>query len=811
MRDVSPTPRDDTRRFLQALGGSPDAKWYFQTFDDSKAKRKDRVRQFYGTLDNLDNVKRKKTKRPDGSEQVKIEWRHGSITELAELNQRGAGIYVTVNETDASGFRNEDHITRVRALFVDLDGAPLEAVTEAEGFPEPSAIVQTSPKRYHCYWFLACDLPLADFPDLQKRLAERFGGDPTVCDLPRVMRLPGFDHCKGERFPVKLQRLRALRYELRAIEAHLPELPKATPRAAPAVAPPLGGNGGGYHARAIAEEAATVASTPEGGRNHALNRASFKLGGIAGCDRDEAQAALVAAAVSAGLPEGEALTAFQSGWANGCKKPRDLQPTGRASGKAASAPRAAVSPSGGNGKAPGKATPEKNPADCFGLPLTELGAARRLARLYGDMLRHSSTFGWYHWTGKRWKMDATKQARRYAAELGGVIRAEGKLDHDNEGDYKKFAKSVERNATLDGVLKLAADMKDIDADHVTWDMQDHLLNCLNGTLDLATGELREHNPSDRITKLCPTRYDPGATCPRWLDFLHEIFAGDGALIEYIRWLCGYALTGNTKAQEFWVFHGKGKNGKSVFLNVLRHVLGGDYTRELAPDALMQGRPGDRNYSLAGLPGARLVSSVESSEGQKLNVALLKSCTGGDPIEVEAKYVQPFTFTPKFKLIFVTNHRPQIPDTTESIWRRLRLIPFTVWIPEERRDHNLDEKLQGEAPGILSWAVEGLRAAGPIGEKPAVPECVEAATKEYKDSEDVLSEFLREAVVFGEGHKTPKADMLEAYKAFTGNARMTAHRLTKLLREHNIQDSRTAQARAYDGLALRAEYHPRSGQ
>ena len=783
--------KNDTRQFLTPLGGSHNAKWHFQTFDDSEAKRGALVRQFYGTLDQ-------------------------HFKALFDLNQHGAGIFVTVNETDGEG-RKKSNIVRARALFVDLDGAPLEAVTEAGDFPEPSAIVQTSPGRFHCYWTVL-DCPLDRFSELQKRLAARFGGDPTVCDLPRVMRLPGFEHCKGERFPVKLLRLRPLRYELRAIEAHLPELPKATPNADPAVVRPLGGNGGGYHARAIAEEAASVAGTPENGRNIALNKASYKLGGIGGCNREQAQVALVAAAVSAGLPEGEALAAFQSGWTAGRAKPRDLQPTG----KAAPTSRASASPSADNGKAPGnaslasrasaspsggngKATPAKKPpADCFGLPLTELGAARRLERLYGDRLRHCSTFGWFHWTGKRWKMGCEKQAASYAQTLGGVIRAEAK-QAKTDSEYSacmKFACSVERNSTLEGILKHTTRFSGINADAVNWDSQDHLLNCPNGTLDLATGELREHDPSDKITKLCPTPYDPGATCPRWLDFLHEIFAGDGALIEYARWLCGLALTGDTSPQAFWVFHGKGKNGKSVFLNVLRHTLGGDYTRELAPAALMQGRPGDRNYSLAGLPGARLVSSVESSEGQKLNIALLKSCTGGDPIEVEAKYVQPFTFTPKFKLFLVTNHRPQIPDTTESIWRRLRLIPFVVRIPEECRDPKLADKLLLEAPGILSWAVEGLRAAGPIGTEPTVPECVEAATLEYRETEDVFAEFLREAVMFGEGFKATKADVLEAYKVFTGNNRMTPHRLTKLLRERGICEARTPQARYYDGLALR---------
>lgn len=123
---------------------------------------------------------------------------HGSFDqlrmELLSLNVTGHGIFVMVNEGDLRG-RKAENVIRVRALFVDLDGAPIEPV-RASPLP-PHVVVNTSPGRFHAYWRIQ-DCPLADFRERQQALARRFGGDRAVCDLPRVMRLPGSLHLKGD-------------------------------------------------------------------------------------------------------------------------------------------------------------------------------------------------------------------------------------------------------------------------------------------------------------------------------------------------------------------------------------------------------------------------------------------------------------------------------------------------------------------------------------------------------------------------------------------------------------------------------------
>lgn len=171
---------DDAARLLGLI--APGEQVTFQTFDDAKCNRHGLTRILHGTLAE-----------------------HAGT--LAALNARGAGVYWMVNAGDGNG-RKTANVQRVRALFVDLDGAPLEPVTA--GSLRPHAIIESSPGRWHAYWRTA-DCPLADFKPLQQALAARFHSDPKVHDLPRVLRLPGFDHRKGKP------------YRSRIIELHLRE------------------------------------------------------------------------------------------------------------------------------------------------------------------------------------------------------------------------------------------------------------------------------------------------------------------------------------------------------------------------------------------------------------------------------------------------------------------------------------------------------------------------------------------------------------------------------------------------------------
>jgi len=163
------------RAFLAAL--SPDAEHTFLTFDDTGQKRSTLIRELHGGLAKHERL-------------------------LASLNTRGAGVFVMINRGDLAG-RKATNVVGCRAVFVDLDGAPVAPVLQAA--PSPRIVVESSPGKWHCYWQVA-DMPLERFTSTQKELAARWAGDQRVHDRPRVMRLPGFFHQKGEPFLVRLDR-----------------------------------------------------------------------------------------------------------------------------------------------------------------------------------------------------------------------------------------------------------------------------------------------------------------------------------------------------------------------------------------------------------------------------------------------------------------------------------------------------------------------------------------------------------------------------------------------------------------------------
>lgn len=173
---------DQAKQFIAVITGNPDSVVTFQTFDDIKTDVPSLARVFHGTLDQY-------------------------ASQLTALNNRGAGVFVMINEGDGvihpgcKTCRTEKSVIRVRALFVDLDGAPLQPILEAVALP--TLIVESSPERWHAYWSVS-DACLEEFTNCQLALAKKFNGDPAIKDLPRVMRLPGFYHQKNEPFMTRI-------------------------------------------------------------------------------------------------------------------------------------------------------------------------------------------------------------------------------------------------------------------------------------------------------------------------------------------------------------------------------------------------------------------------------------------------------------------------------------------------------------------------------------------------------------------------------------------------------------------------------
>jgi putative DNA primase/helicase len=442
------------------------------------------------------------------------------------------------------------------------------------------------------------------------------------------------------------------------------------------------------------------------------------------------------------------------------------------------------------------------------------GNGHRLLARHGHDLRFSAPENaWYVWGENRWVQDRTKEVFRRAVDTLDATYAAGYAAGGQKGEA--LCNHAGRSKQLNRVramIEFAGAERDLVLTPDQFDNHPMLLNCANGVVDLTTGELKPHDRALLMTKLAPVGYSETARCPRWLAFLDRIFGGDAELVAYVQRAIGYTLTGDTREQCLHLLHGAGQNGKSTFLELLGTMLG-PYAMSVDFSTFLE-RPatGAAREDLARLRGARFVRSSESGEGKRFNEVLIKSLTGNEVITARFLYQATFEFTPTFKLWFAANHKPVIRGTDYAIWRRMRLIPFTVTIPEEERDADLTAKLRTELPGILAWAVQGCLEWRHSGLNP--PASVVAATTEYRSESDVLGAFLEECTTTDAGEQVLFKDLYAAYGAWCrdGNEHsMTATMLGRRLEERGFTNVRGGHGAKYRrGLRLRDTARSTSG-
>jgi len=401
-------------------------------------------------------------------------------------------------------------------------------------------------------------------------------------------------------------------------------------------------------------------------------------------------------------------------------------------------------------------------------PTTDLGNSMRFARLAAEKARYVGQWGkWIIRGPARWKSDESLDILTQAKKTALSIYDEAKVaaDLDRQRALSKWARqsqSRERLAAMVDLARpdLAVGVEELDADPFAF-------NVLNGVVDLRTGELRPHQPDDFMTKVAPVQFDPAATCPMFDAFLDRIMAGNVSLIAYLQRLAGMCLTADISEQSLWVLHGGGANGKTVFQDTLTGLMG-DYAGEAAPDLLLMRSSPEHPTEIADLCGRRLVVAGETDEGRRLRVQLVKRLTGNSRLKARYMRGDYFEFPRTHKMIMATNNRPIIKETTLAIWRRIRLVPFEVTIPQEEWDRHLTERLVKEWPGILNWALRGCLAWQREGMSD--PPEVLAATANYQAEQDPLAEFLDTCCTFGADVSATRADLFARYAAWTDQAK-----------------------------------------
>jgi P4 family phage/plasmid primase-like protien len=408
---------------------------------------------------------------------------------------------------------------------------------------------------------------------------------------------------------------------------------------------------------------------------------------------------------------------------------------------------------------------------------TDTANARRLAASFGDVIRWCDPWRkWLVWDGRRWKIDERRTIDEYAKTVADKLWTEAAKNRENETVWR-FVRATSNAHGIANMVSLARSERGLSIVPSQMDKDHFALNVGNGILDLRTGRLRSHDPSAYFTKLAPVDYVSDAECPIWTRFLDTVFAGDQELIQFVKRLGGYCLTGSVNEHILAILHGTGANGKSTLLNGLLEICG-DYAFK-ASDSLLVDRPGDSHpTSIADLAGKRIAFASETEEGGRLNEAKIKELTGGERVRARRMREDNWEFEPTHKILVATNFMPEIKGTNYAIWRRIRLIPFNVTIAEADRDKELADKLRGEYPGILRWLVEGCLDWQ--SQKLGNPKSVADATALYREAEDTLGDFLERRCEVSSTASAGSSELLVDYQEYSGDRRMTAKRFAKLL-------------------------------
>lgn len=440
-------------------------------------------------------------------------------------------------------------------------------------------------------------------------------------------------------------------------------------------------------------------------------------------------------------------------------------------------------------------------------PLTDLGNSERFVKIHGDDVRYVEQWGrWHIWNGAYWPADLTSGIVRRGKQTVRLIREEAAritTDQHAANETFKHATRSESEAKIRAMLGLAASDSKVVATPDEFDVNPWLLNVPNGTIDLQTGEMREHRREDLLSRSASARWDVRAQAPIWNAALDRWTDGNENLRLFLQRAVGYSITARTGQDVFFFLFGSGRNGKSQFIQAIRHVLG-DYARTIRPEALMvvQGGGGIPN-ELAALVGVRFVSTTEVEEGTRMAESLVKQLTGKDTISVRFMRQEFFQMNPVMHLWIAGNHKPTIRGTDLAIWERVKTIPFTVTIPAEERDPDLGDKLEAEASGILRWMVDGCLMWQREGLNP--PAEVNAATADYRKEMDILGEFLSDRCVVEYAASVNATALYESYTDWAksmGEKQWPQTLFGRKLREREFLHMRTSTFRGWEGLRLK---------
>jgi len=457
--------------------------------------------------------------------------------------------------------------------------------------------------------------------------------------------------------------------------------------------------------------------------------------------------------------------------------------------------------------------------------LTEEGVADYFTMMFRDELRYVPKFGWFCWRGSHWEQDENGEVfgcfREVTARLQKQRKAMPGKDEGQKAKARAFGQFVARMRSArshDAVLKIASRDTRLVAPRSELDRQPALLPCLNGTVDLHTGELGEAKREDLLSRVIPLQYDPDATAPKFDAFLATV-QPDPRMREFLQRLWGYGLFGYVREHIFPILYGDGANGKSVLAQVVQSVVG-EYAQTVPRSVVVDMGRDQHKTQIARLHRTRIGIIHETQRDARLNVEAVKALTGGDVLTGNFMRQDFFDFVPTHTLYLLSNFKPQVDNALKAVWRRLLLVPFNVEIPESEQDLSLADKIiEEESAGVLRWLVEGAAwwwtftqcREGASGLLP--PQRVIDETKEYQRDEDVVGRFVEDCCELGSHCKVGAAALYKVYREYCKDEGVDkpasnnkfAEAVTRVRRSdgERISKKRHNDGRYYEGIGLPA--------
>jgi len=677
-----------------------------------------------------------------------------SVQKAAELainlSSKGLDVYFGVNPR-TGGQGKKENVHYLSSFHAEIDygsighkketgfanyGDTLKAIRDFH--LEPSIVIHSG-GGFHCYWILSNPLRVADYgitvlENINKALTQSLKGDPGTHDISRVLRIPGTFNFKKPDNPrqVTIVSVSGSTHEFddfKELLATLKDDPMKNKLKPQKQSSPLNNVNTHIQSPVINIQEIDKLSISEKIKSLIKNGNDGSYP-----SRSEADMAVITALVNKGLSENEIRAIFQA------------YPIGEKY-RSHNAPDNYLKHNIDKAKEMSNLTEEE-----MQNPLFLSGAISK-----SDKGCRLKTLNFEEYMVKKFKIKVLDQESAFFKYNGKCYehcteKTLNNLCQNELGDYRYlFSKSSLNELIHYAIGDALVKSEDARVNQIKY------LTLQNGLYNLDEGKLIDHSRDIFTTNLLPYDYDPNATCPRFIQFLKEIFEDDQEKIDFVQEAVGYAFHKSLPTPAVFFLVGSGSNGKSVFINTVASLIGKENTSNVGFNAL------SNEYYVLELFQKMINISAETPQGKYINTDAVKAATAGDWITGRELYKQPMKFRPFAKHFLAMNKPPVINDQSHGMWRRIWMLEFKRRFTEKDMDRQLEEKLTYELSGIFNWALEGYKKLKERKFALSEPLSMKMSKKEYRDdlTSDSIESFEKKCMKKSDNPK----DMLVFSKTY----------------------------------------------